>query len=188
MTRTQPSASPTPSRAWRAIAALTLSLVLAPVAMADEPTANAAAPAAATAPAAPAVAPAAAPAADAVAPPVAADPAVEGILWSAFGTRGQRCSACSRLIVQKGVRRELEERLVARATALGLQELMVRALGDVVPGPEPSLELGERGVDLPGHRALLGLRVNDLGRHLLEITKDRRGELHELDLALVLRP
>ena len=52
MTRTQPSASPTPSRAWRAIAALTLSLVLAPVAMADEPTANAATPAAASAPAA----------------------------------------------------------------------------------------------------------------------------------------
>ncbi|MGE8167119.1 tonB-system energizer ExbB [Pseudomonas putida] len=54
MTRTQPSASPTTSRAWRAIAALTLSLVLAPVAMADEPNANAATPSAATAPAAPA--------------------------------------------------------------------------------------------------------------------------------------
>ncbi|MDR2315057.1 MULTISPECIES: tonB-system energizer ExbB [unclassified Pseudomonas] len=64
MTRTQPSASPTPSRAWRAIAALTLSLVLAPVAMADEPTANAATPAAASAPAAPATQ--AAPAAPAV--------------------------------------------------------------------------------------------------------------------------
>ena len=80
MTRTQPSASPTPSRAWRAIAALTLSLVLAPVAMADEPTANAATPAAATAPAAPAVAPAAAPAADAVAAPAAADPSVEALV------------------------------------------------------------------------------------------------------------
>ncbi|MCE0851805.1 tonB-system energizer ExbB [Pseudomonas asiatica] len=85
MTRTQPSASPTPSRAWRTIAALTLSLVLAPVAMADEPTANAAAPAAATAPAAPAVAPAAAPAGGAVAAtpvdaPVAADPSVEALV------------------------------------------------------------------------------------------------------------
>ncbi|MCE1116618.1 MULTISPECIES: tonB-system energizer ExbB [Pseudomonas] len=55
MTRIQPSASPTTSRAWRAIAALMFSLVLTPVAMADEPTAAAAAtPAAATAPAAPA--------------------------------------------------------------------------------------------------------------------------------------
>ncbi|ANY90690.1 MULTISPECIES: tonB-system energizer ExbB [Pseudomonas] len=60
MTRTQPSASPTTSRAWRAIAALTLSLVLAPAAMADEPaTPSTNTPAAATAPAAPA-APAAA--------------------------------------------------------------------------------------------------------------------------------
>src|SRR5689334_17155190 len=48
------------------------------------------------------------------------DLAVEGILWSAFGTTGQRCTACSRLIVQRGVRRELEERLVTRATALQL--------------------------------------------------------------------
>ncbi|MDH0665490.1 tonB-system energizer ExbB [Pseudomonas sp. GD03858] len=53
MTRTQPFASPTPSRAWRAIAALMFSLVLAPAAMADEPTTAAAAPAAASAPAAP---------------------------------------------------------------------------------------------------------------------------------------
>lgn len=68
MTRTQPSASPTTSRAWRAIAALTLSLVLAPAAMADEPVAPATnAPAAAAAAAAPA-APAQAPAADAKAP------------------------------------------------------------------------------------------------------------------------
>ncbi|WP_144169888.1 tonB-system energizer ExbB [Pseudomonas sp. Kh13] len=81
MTRTQTSASPTPSRAWRAIAALTLSLVLAPVAMADEPAANAATPAAATAPAAPAAAPAAgAVAATPADAPVAADPSVEALV------------------------------------------------------------------------------------------------------------
>ncbi len=48
------------------------------------------------------------------------DLAVEGILWSAFGTTGQRCTACSRLIVQRGARRELEARLVERARALRL--------------------------------------------------------------------
>ena len=81
MTRIQPSASPTPSRAWRAIAALTLSLVLAPVAMADEPTANAATPAAATAPAAPAAAPAADTAAATPADaPAAVDPTVEALV------------------------------------------------------------------------------------------------------------
>ncbi|MGE8044030.1 tonB-system energizer ExbB [Pseudomonas monteilii] len=52
MTRIQPSASPTTSRAWRAIAVLLFSLALAPAAMADEPatqpaTSTATAPAAA---------------------------------------------------------------------------------------------------------------------------------------------
>ncbi|MDH0305001.1 MULTISPECIES: tonB-system energizer ExbB [unclassified Pseudomonas] len=77
MTRTQPSASPTPSRAWRAIAALMFSLVLAPAAMAEEPTTGTATPAAATAPAAPAAegqAPAAAP----IGAPAEANAAVEG--------------------------------------------------------------------------------------------------------------
>lgn len=46
--------------------------------------------------------------------------ALDGILWSAFGTTGQRCTACSRLIVQQGVHRELVERLVARAEELRL--------------------------------------------------------------------
>ncbi len=38
--------------------------------------------------------------------------AVEGILWSAFGTSGQRCTACSRVIVHEDVKEELEKRLV----------------------------------------------------------------------------
>ncbi len=48
------------------------------------------------------------------------DLAVEGILWSAFGTTGQRCTACSRLIVQRGVARRLEERLLERIAKLRL--------------------------------------------------------------------
>lgn len=46
------------------------------------------------------------------------DLAVDGILWSAFGTTGQRCTACSRLIVQEGVYDELKERLIARMATL----------------------------------------------------------------------
>ena len=42
------------------------------------------------------------------------DLAVEGILWSAFGTTGQRCTACSRVIVQSAVADALVERLVDR--------------------------------------------------------------------------
>ena len=81
MTRTQPSASPTPSRAWRAIAALMFSLVLAPAAMAEEPVAATPPPAAAAAPATPAAegqAPVAAPA-DATAPVEGQAPANENV-------------------------------------------------------------------------------------------------------------
>lgn len=40
------------------------------------------------------------------------DLAVEGILWSAFGTTGQRCTACSRVIVHTDVKEELEKKLL----------------------------------------------------------------------------
>ena len=46
------------------------------------------------------------------------DLAVDGIAWSAFGTAGQRCTAASRVIVQRGVYAELQKKLVARAEAM----------------------------------------------------------------------
>src|SRR5437867_4958248 len=46
------------------------------------------------------------------------DLALEGALWGAFGTTGQRCTATSRIIVQKGVYREFVDRLVERAQKL----------------------------------------------------------------------
>jgi aldehyde dehydrogenase (NAD+) len=54
--------------------------------------------------------------------------AVEGGLWGGFGTTGQRCTATSRIIVQKGVYAEFVESYVARAKKLkvgnGLDETM----------------------------------------------------------------
>ncbi|MFS0575997.1 aldehyde dehydrogenase family protein [Sporosarcina sp. 179-K 3D1 HS] len=44
--------------------------------------------------------------------------AVEGILWSAFGTAGQRCTACSRVIVHKDVKEDLEHKLLASMEGL----------------------------------------------------------------------
>src|ERR671926_1511087 len=41
--------------------------------------------------------------------------AVEGIVWSAFGTSGQRCTAASRVIVHEAVYAELQSKLVAAA-------------------------------------------------------------------------
>jgi aldehyde dehydrogenase (NAD+) len=46
--------------------------------------------------------------------------AVEGILWGAFGTTGQRCTATSRVVVHKAVQAELAERLADRAGKLTL--------------------------------------------------------------------
>jgi aldehyde dehydrogenase (NAD+) len=43
------------------------------------------------------------------------DLAVDGIVWSAFGTAGQRCTAASRVIVLRGAYEELQSKLVARA-------------------------------------------------------------------------
>jgi len=48
------------------------------------------------------------------------DLALEGILWGAFGTTGQRCTATSRLIVQDGVHDEFVDMLAKRAERLVL--------------------------------------------------------------------
>ena len=44
--------------------------------------------------------------------------ALEGAIWAAFGTTGQRCTAASRMIVQKGVYQKFVDGLVARAKTL----------------------------------------------------------------------
>ena len=57
--------------------------------------------------------------------------AVEGILWSAFGTSGQRCTAASRVIVHEAVYGELQKRLVERAERM-----------KIGPGWDPETDLG----------------------------------------------
>jgi len=46
------------------------------------------------------------------------DNAVEGSLWGAFGTSGQRCTASSRLVVHKKVYKKFTEKLVERVKKL----------------------------------------------------------------------
>src|SRR5881398_2575276 len=46
------------------------------------------------------------------------DLAVEGAVWGAFGTSGQRCTASSRIIVHKKVYKKFTKKLVERARAL----------------------------------------------------------------------
>jgi aldehyde dehydrogenase (NAD+) len=57
--------------------------------------------------------------------------ALKGALWSAFGTAGQRCTAASRLIVQRGVKRRFRDELVDRASALRMGA-----------GVDPAAEIG----------------------------------------------
>jgi alpha-ketoglutaric semialdehyde dehydrogenase len=46
--------------------------------------------------------------------------AVEGVIFGAFGTTGQRCTACSRVIAHKKIVKKFTEMLVARAKTLKL--------------------------------------------------------------------
>ncbi|HSI88002.1 MAG TPA: aldehyde dehydrogenase family protein [Pyrinomonadaceae bacterium] len=59
------------------------------------------------------------------------DNAVEGSLWGAFGTSGQRCTASSRLVVHKKVYKKFVQKLVERVNALR-----------VGPGLDPKTEVG----------------------------------------------
>jgi acyl-CoA reductase-like NAD-dependent aldehyde dehydrogenase len=44
--------------------------------------------------------------------------ALEGALWGSFGTTGQRCTATSRIILQKGIYKKFADELAARAKKL----------------------------------------------------------------------
>src|SRR5437867_2397071 len=48
------------------------------------------------------------------------DLSLDGIVWSAFGTSGQRCTAASRVIAHKSVAKEVVDKLVGRAKKLRL--------------------------------------------------------------------
>jgi alpha-ketoglutaric semialdehyde dehydrogenase len=59
------------------------------------------------------------------------DLAIDGAVWGAFGTTGQRCTAASRIGVHKSVYKDFVSRLVERARTL-----------KVGNGLEPSIEMG----------------------------------------------
>jgi aldehyde dehydrogenase (NAD+) len=89
----------------------------------------------------------------------------DATLWAAFGTSGQRCTAASRLIVQKGIASKVKESLVERTKKL--------RLGD---GLDPQVEIGpvinkaaieriHKYVEIgqkEGARALIGASVADV--------------------------
>ncbi len=93
---------------------------------------------------------------------------IDATLWAAFGTSGQRCTAASRLIVQKGIAARLKEGLAARTKNL--------RLGD---GLDPQVDVGPvinrtaldrihhfvRAGEKEGARAITGGTVADVEGH-----------------------
>lgn len=59
------------------------------------------------------------------------DLAIEGAVWGAFGTSGQRCTASSRLVVHKKAHRQFSKKLVERAESLRIGN-----------GADPKTEMG----------------------------------------------
>ncbi len=94
------------------------------------------------------------------------DLATDALIWSAFGTTGQRCTACSRIIAHKAVRSELGERLVERTRRLKLGDGLdpQTDVGPVVSDTQLKrvheyVEIGKK----EGARVLVGGRRADEG-------------------------
>src|SRR5215472_6644021 len=85
------------------------------------------------------------------------------------------------------VRRNRRRFVVTPLSSSRRHELVVGALGDVIPRAHQRLELRERRVHLPGHRGLLGFVPDDFGGQLPEIAQHGSRKLDYLDLALELR-
>jgi aldehyde dehydrogenase (NAD+) len=93
--------------------------------------------------------------------------ALEGALWGAFGTTGQRCTATSRLILHRNIKQRLTDALVARAEKIsigdGLDERI--EMGPLIN--QAALQKVQRYVGIgknEGARLLTGGSVYDRGR------------------------
>jgi len=93
------------------------------------------------------------------------DLVTDATLWAAFGTSGQRCTAASRLIVQKGIAGNVKESLVERTKTLklgnGLEETV--QIGPVIN--KTALERIHNYVQIgqkEGARVLVGASVADV--------------------------
>jgi alpha-ketoglutaric semialdehyde dehydrogenase len=94
--------------------------------------------------------------------------ALDGALWGAFGTTGQRCTATSRILLQRGIAAQFTEKLAARAKRLrvgnGLDE-------SVEVGPQinaQQIETSRRYVEIAkseGGERLCGGRVLNEGSY-----------------------
>ncbi|HMJ91532.1 MAG TPA: aldehyde dehydrogenase family protein [Candidatus Acidoferrum sp.] len=102
------------------------------------------------------------------------DDAAEGIMRSAFGMGGEKCSACSRIYVHQSAAKQFMEALVAKTRALKIGDPAQREtfLGPLIN--ESAVERYDRGVKLgkkDGELITGGKRLKDLGEgHFVEPT------------------
>jgi acyl-CoA reductase-like NAD-dependent aldehyde dehydrogenase len=101
--------------------------------------------------------------------------AIEGAVWGGFGTTGQRCTAASRVAVQKGVYREFVEKFVARVKVL--------KVGD---GLDAATQMGPciNEQQLQTVMKYVAIGINEgaklaTGGHRLETGSHARGWFHE---------
>jgi acyl-CoA reductase-like NAD-dependent aldehyde dehydrogenase len=101
--------------------------------------------------------------------------AVDGALWGGFGTTGQRCTAASRVIVEKGIYRRFLDRFVARARTL-----------TVGNGLDPSVQMGPSITEAQLQKVIgyveIGQREGarlETGGHRLTGGDHARGWFHE---------
>ena len=94
------------------------------------------------------------------------DLVLDGALFGAFGSSGQRCTSTSRLVIQRGIAGEVVERLAARADALRLGDPL-EAATDV--GPVIDHRSGERIVGMVDHAVQEGAKVVTGGRFRTDV-------------------
>jgi acyl-CoA reductase-like NAD-dependent aldehyde dehydrogenase len=101
--------------------------------------------------------------------------AIEGAVWGGFGTTGQRCTAASRVAVQKGVYREFVDKFTARVKALKVGDGLdvSTQMGPCIN--EPQLQTVMKYVAIGTHE---GAKLAT-GGHRLETGTHARGWFHE---------
>jgi aldehyde dehydrogenase (NAD+) len=102
------------------------------------------------------------------------DLAVDGVLWGAFGTSGQRCTAASRVIVDEKILQEFQRKLVERAKKLkagsGLDDSV--DIGPLINSRQLAKveKYAQIGADEGARLALGGSRIKSLPGYFFEPT------------------
>lgn len=96
------------------------------------------------------------------------DLAIEGIVWGAFGTTGQRCTAASRVIVHKSIENLLLEKLLKSVTKLRIGYGMEADVGPLVNAA--AVEKVKKYVELGKKEGTLLYGGNALGGNFFEPT------------------